>query len=167
MIATEGSTSQSGGVFRGTWVAPAVSLFVVMVVVQLLLGLLWVRPGWSWLELLVFATVFTAFSVLLDRPWLRVSADGARAGRGPFTRARVPVAEVAVAGPYRLRPRRRGAEHQPGDTVVHRGWGPRVMLERLDGSRVVVGVADPDAALAALRDAGVPVRTPATSDTPT
>lgn len=166
MISAEGSTRHSGGVFRGTWVAPAVSLFVVMVVVQLLVGLLWVRPGWSWWELLVFATVFTTGSILFDRPWLRVSADGVRAGRGPFTRARVPVAEVAGAGPYRLRPRRRGAERQPGDTVVYRGWGPRVMLERVDGSRVVVGVADPAAALAALGDAGVPVRTPASSDTP-
>lgn len=132
-------------------------MFTVMLVVQLLLELLWPGLERAWLELVLLPVFIAAGWTLLNRSWLRVSTEGLRAGHGPFTRERVPVAEVLLAGTYRVRPRRPGDERLPGDTALYSGWGPRVLLERVDGSRVVVGVTDPGATLAALELAGVPV----------
>lgn len=72
--------------------------------------------------LLLLPTFVTSAWILLPRPWLRVSPEGVRAGHGPFTRARVAVADVALAGTYRVRPRRTGAERLPGDTELYGGW---------------------------------------------
>lgn len=144
-------------VFRGAWVALAVLMFAVLFLVRMLLDLIWPDRDGGRLDLVLFPTMFTVGWVLLQRSWLRVSADGLRAGHGPFTRARVPVGDVVRAGTYRVRPRRSERERRTGDVELYGGWGPRVLLERDDGSRVVVGVTDPEGALAALRDAGVPV----------
>lgn len=146
-------------VFRARVLGVAAVQLVVLVVVQAGFSLVW--PGQGPLQWVVFAAVFVLVWTVLSRPWLRVGEDSVVAGASLLRRERTAVGDVVLARPHHAgHDGRRGAARRGGDhreVRLHTGWGPAVLLERRDGSRVVVGVDDSRAALAALARAGASV----------
>lgn len=145
-------------VFRAPVLLSGTVVFLTTLAAQALVGLVWpsTTDGLRWS---LFSLVFTLGHVVLWRPWLRVGAQELRAGNGPFVRRRISLRDVSAVrphdgGPGPGRRGRRGRRHGPRTTDLYPGWGPAVVVERADGSRLVVGVPDVARVLSAVERVG-------------
>lgn len=153
--AEEASSEQ---VFRTPIALIATKVFLTTLAVQADVGLVW-PPTADIFRWFIFSTVFTVGYVFFWRPWLRVGSQGLRAGHGPITREKLALDGIFMARPHNTtrRPGRAWWRRDPREVDMHPGWGPAVVVERVDGSRIVVGVPDAARALSALDEVGVPV----------